>query len=128
MTFYDYDRSMMVLDKGSYVQMTSIIAMFVATNSIVTSGMLDNESTMAPLTILQNHVPQYDYDCKLYELITRAFMNVFITIFGLIGNTLVTVTLWNERTKSPTSFLLIVLAFADNLVLIFGGFMMFGLT
>ena len=67
------------------------------------------------------------YDCELYEFVVVGVVNIIIVMFGLVGNTLVKTTLWNERRKSPTSFLLIVLAFADNMVLIVGGFMMFGL-
>ena len=92
---------------------------------------MDTNSTSFVSVFHHNPLPTTtstsSYDCELYEFIVVGVVNVMIVAFGLVGNTLVKTTLWNERGKSPTSFLLIVLAFADDMVLIVGGFMMFGL-
>ena len=44
-----------------------------------------------------------------------------------LGNCLVIITLWEERNKSATSFLLIAVAFTDNAVLVIGAIMLSGL-
>lgn len=93
-------------------------------NSLVlaTAETTDN-TTLAP--IRSQSAVDSPYNCKLYKLIFDGYINMFIVIFGLIGNVMVIFALWTERRKSATFFLLIVLAIADNLVLITGGFMMF---
>ena len=122
MTYYDDTTNRTMSGNDAKTDVSTIIPLLLEYNS----SMLDNVSTTAPPISIQKQVVP-SYDCKLYELIQQGFINVFIVVFGLIGNILVTLTLWNERQKSPTSFLLIVLAFADNMVLIFGGLMMFGI-
>ena len=100
-------------------------------NDTTTSAFTDTNSRTYFTVFHHNSLPTTtstsSYDCELYEFVVVGVVNIIIVIFGLIGNTLVKTTLWNEQGKSPTSFLLIVLAFADNMVLTVGGFMMFGL-
>ncbi len=51
-------------------------------------------------------------------------MNLVIVSLGLVGNGLVMAALRSEVRSSATSFLLVVLAVADSLVLVTAGFMM----
>ena len=89
-------------------------------NDITTSAFMDLNRRTYFTEFHHNSLPTTastsSYDCEFYEFVVVGVVNIFIVIFGLIGNTLVKTTLWNERGKSPTSFLLIVLAFADNMV------------
>ena len=65
------------------------------------------------------------YNCDLFKFIFHGIFNCLIVTGGIICNSLTKITLWDEKSTNPTSFLLIGLAFADNLVLAAAGFLYF---
>ena len=60
------------------------------------------------------------YNCDLFKLYVNGILNTVIITFGLVSNIFTVITLWDERKKNGTSFLLICLAIADNFVLLTG--------
>ncbi len=65
------------------------------------------------------------YNCDLYRFIFHGIFNGVIVTVGIACNCLTKITLWDEKSTNPTSFLLICLAIADNLVLAAAGFVYF---
>ena len=63
-------------------------------------------------------IPVYDYE--FFNLYVRGIFNSIIIILGWIFNICTIITLWDEKKNNGTSFLLICLAVADNLVLLSG--------
>ncbi len=63
------------------------------------------------------------YSCLLYDLMISGVLHVVLCVFGLVTNTLTCVVVWKDRKTSSTAFLLIVLAFVDDLVLLVWGIM-----
>ncbi len=61
--------------------------------------------------------------CRLYKFVMDVPFSLCVCLAGLAGNTLTCVVMWSERRTSPTSFLLIVLALADNAMLLVSGFL-----
>ena len=56
-------------------------------------------------------------DCRNYDLIMNLIVKVCLLVLGCFGNSLSIIVMWNERNKSATAFLLIVLSVIDSLVL-----------
>ena len=55
--------------------------------------------------------------CLTYKYINAVVM-VIISLFGILGNTMTVVTMWNTIKKNATAFLLVMLAFFDSGVLV----------
>ncbi len=62
-------------------------------------------------------LPPSTPDCKSYDLIMNLIVKVCLLVLGCCGNGLSVIVMWNERNKSATAFLLIVLSGVDTLVL-----------
>ncbi len=56
--------------------------------------------------------------CLLFQYIVAGILHFIIAGLGLVGNTLTCVVVWKDAKTSATSFLLVVMAIVDNLVLI----------
>ena len=65
-------------------------------------------------------------NCELYQFLMSFILLFCIVLLGSFGNLLSIVVLWPDRSKSATNFLLLVLAFVDNGVLV-TRFLMLGL-
>ncbi len=61
--------------------------------------------------------------CIWFEFLVGSCFSYVMIFFGFFGNVLSIWTMWDERHTSPTSFLLIILGFMDNLVLMSGGWL-----
>ncbi len=80
-----------------------------------TSGLLiTNAATQEPVT-------NKNIYCVWFEFLLGSCFSYSLIFFGFIGNILSIWTMWDERHTSPTSFLLIILGFTDNLVLVSAG-------
>lgn len=62
--------------------------------------------------------------CMYYIFTFRVLLALLLFFGGLAGNSLTIIVFWKDRNKSATVFLLICLAFSDNVLLVM--FMMFG--
>ncbi len=65
--------------------------------------------------------PDKNVYCIWFEFLLGSCLSYSLIFFGFIGNMLSVWTMWDERHTSPTSFLLIILGFTDNLVLVSAG-------
>ncbi len=62
-------------------------------------------------------------DCRTFDILFRVVGTFAIALLGFVGNTLSVIVLWKDRNKSATNFLLIVLAFVDDAVILTNGVM-----
>jgi len=79
-----------------------------------------NEVTGGPLANGDgaNMVPTpMTYACFCYDFVIEAVLMGALCFFGFAGNSVSTVCLWRDRSKSATPFLLISLGIADTLFL-----------
>ena len=58
-----------------------------------------------------------EFACKTYDLIMNLVVKLLLLGLGCVGNALSIAVMWGERKVSATSFLLIMLAVADTLLL-----------
>jgi len=61
--------------------------------------------------------PQMTYSCFCYDFVIEAVLMGALCLFGFAGNSMSTVCLWRDRSKSATPFLLVSLGVADTLFL-----------
>ncbi len=73
--------------------------------------------------VIQNVNFNKNIYCIWFEFLVGSCFSYVMIFFGFFGNVLSIWTMWDERHTSPTSFLLIILGFMDNLVLISGGWL-----
>lgn len=60
---------------------------------------------------------QMTYACYCYDFVIEAVLMGALCLFGFAGNSVSTVCLWRDRSKTATPFLLISLGIADTLFL-----------
>jgi len=58
-----------------------------------------------------------DFVCSIYDFVIEAVLMGFLCAFGFVGNSLSTICLLRDGSKSATPFLLVSLQFADTLFL-----------
>ncbi len=87
----------------------------------------DTATSEAPSVVQAEHQAAIDA-CLLYRFILDVPFCLAICLAGLEGNTLTCVVMWSEKKTSPTAFLLIVLALADNAMLLVNGFLKASIT
>jgi len=58
------------------------------------------------------------FTCKIYDFVIEALLMGFLCVFGFVGNSLSTICLLRDGSKSATPFLLVSLQFADTLFLL----------
>jgi len=81
----------------------------------------DNASLVTATSSLYE---DYDYGyhlsptCQIYDFVIEALLIGFLCAFGFVGNSLSTICLLRDGSKSATPFLLVSLNFADTLFLI----------
>lgn len=63
-------------------------------------------------------VNEYHEICSLYDFVIEAVLMGLLCAFGFVGNSLSTVCLMKDRSKSATPFLLVSLETADTLFLV----------
>ncbi len=67
---------------------------------------------------LHRDTPAGTEACLLYKFVFDAVVAVLICLGGLVGNTLTCLVMWGDSKKSATALALVVLAMADNAVLL----------
>ena len=86
-----------------------------------TTDFQDNSTSVIPQDIpYKEEIDKHLYNCDLFKLYVDGILNTVIITFGFVSNIFTVITLWDERQKNGTSFLLICLALADNFVLLNG--------
>ena len=91
----------------------------------------DSSSSMTTNISSQSEEDYYYYDyynynvtdedkftCKIYDFAIETLLMGFLCVFGFVGNSLSTICLLRDGSKSATPFLLVSLQFADTLFLI----------
>ena len=91
--------------------------------AVNTTGMGQDHTTGTWPDVIQNFDTGKNIYCIWFEFLIGSCFSYAMIIFGFFGNVLSIWTMWDERYTSPTSFLLIILGFTDNLVLVSGGWM-----
>jgi len=64
---------------------------------------------------------------EIFEFVVAGFLQIFVCIFGIIGNSISVVVLTRPEMKSSVNVLLLGLALADTLYLV-GRIFIYGLT
>jgi len=89
-----------------------------------TSDVSDNasQSTNTLSTTDDDYYYMYATDdepaCSIYDFVIEALLIGFLCAFGFVGNSLSTICLLRDGSKSATPFLLVSMQFADTLFLI----------
>lgn len=90
--------------------------------SNLTSEPVRYETSFSPVSSKEKDLPETDTDCRMFNLILYVVIFGLICVFGIIGNILSFVVLRWERHSHVATFLLQVMACADNLFLLTTGF------
>ena len=100
-------------------ELSPIIACIINMNN--TTDFQDNSTSVIPQDIpYKQDIDKHLYNCDLFKLYVDGILNTVIVTFGFVSNIFTVITLWDERQKNGTSFLLICLELADNFVLLNG--------